>query len=109
MTKTIFVRGTFEGFHKWNDAPPEVHFLKHLHRHLFHYEVHCTVSHNDRQVEFFMLKTDVDNYFEETGDIYDSCEQIAEDLMNWLWEDGYSIPKVIISEDNENGAIICTG
>lgn len=60
MLKTIYVRTSFVGFHKWETAPQEVSFLRDLHRHIFNVKVTLQVSHSDRDVEFFLLKKDVD-------------------------------------------------
>lgn len=60
MLKVIYINTSFVGFHRWDSAPEEVAFLRDLHRHIFNVKVTVEVSHNDRDVEFFLLKKDVD-------------------------------------------------
>ena len=104
----IIVRTSFTGLHQWKDAPMEVDFLKALHRHIFYVEAKIPVTHNNRQLEFFMVKSFLDRSITEMfptdklGQV--SCEMIAEDLMNRIMKT-YGIRKdlsVYVSEDGEN-------
>jgi len=56
VISTVFVRFTFEGWHRWPDAPPEHDYLAARHRHLFHVEAHAHVDHHNRDLEFIALK-----------------------------------------------------
>lgn len=129
LIKTIFVTTKIPGFHRYPEAPAEVSFLKNLHRHLFGVRVEIEVFDDDREIEFFMLKQDVEHKadylintkFENSF----SCEMIAIDLLEWLG-DSYPVPEkylkntegvcgirsrdrritVTVDEDGENGAIV---
>lgn len=113
MFKTIYITTSFQGFHQWSSAPKEVIFLRELHRHLFNVKVVVEVSHNDRDVEFFLLKKDVNfciNQF-ECASLFDwklvwSCEMIAEQLIQDLSLLEYKVVSVEVNEDWENGAIL---
>ena len=59
-TNYIWITTSMEGFHAYPDAPDEVAFLRNRHRHLFHFRVYIEVFHDDREIEFFMFKRDVE-------------------------------------------------
>lgn len=115
MKRYIIVRTNFPGFHFWKDAPVEVDFLKKTHRHIFHVEVKIPVSHDDRQLEFFIVKKFLnevivslfpENHFEP---MTFSCEIMAEKILEVI-SDKYGIKKdlsVSVFEDNENGGFVC--
>jgi len=101
---SVYATTTFEGFHRWPAAPDPVAFLGTLHRHLFHVRVEIEVTHDDRDVEFVMLKRDIDEWIRqrtlaetETW----SCERWASELMQ-----AFNAVRVEVSEDGENGAIV---
>lgn len=101
----VFCTTRFEGFHRWPDAPPEVAFLAVRHRHVFHVRVEVAVEHNDRDVEFIMLKRAVEQWI-ETRRLTDavanwSCERWADELLQ-----AFDAERVEVSEDGENGAIV---
>lgn len=102
---TVFCRTQFEGFHCWPQAPDEVAFLRTLHRHMFHVELHVEVHHDDRDVEFILLKRRVDAIISGTQKAQDtstwSCEQWCRLLM-----DATGAVKVAVSEDGENGSVL---
>jgi len=82
----------------------DVGFLRDYHRHVFHVKLGVTVSHGDRDVEFFQLKRKVCKHLLENYDqqqFEKSCEMIASELMS---EFGASF--VEVSEDGENGATV---
>lgn len=105
------VKFQFEGIHFYKDAPDEVSFLRHPHRHIFHCEVWLQQFHEDRDIEYIMLKKDLQTKF-TGGDLGKmSCEMIAEEIAKYLAEQYCSILvkrkiKVFVSEDNENGCCI---
>jgi len=107
--KYIIIKTRKEAFHNWNDAPQEVEFLKNLHRHIFYIEVEISVSRNDRELEFFIVKKELDNYLEaylnNKNRIVGSCEMFAEDILRFIIGK-YPNRKYMVSvfEDNENGA-----
>jgi len=98
----VVIRTEKEALHCWPSCPfPEVSFLKDPHRHKFFIEVWVETT-LDREVEFIMLKTEVDQFLAGLG--YDlgstSCEVLAERLA-----DRFNASKVSVFEDNENGAV----
>ena len=105
----IIVKTQFEDFHRWKDAPKEVAFLRNLHRHIFFVEISCEVTHDDRELEFFMVKKILDAFIREKVKKMDdkkSCEQMAQIIKSFLWERYQRYFSVKILEDNENGAIV---
>lgn len=112
ISTNIVVKTQFESLHQWPKAPNEVEFLRHPHRHIFHVKVTLPVNHDDRELEFFMVKKKVDEYI--VGEINQrgflgtmSCEQIALQILKYLTVI-YTIPyaTVEVFEDDENGAIV---
>ena len=110
MRTKIFIKTSFEACHRWKDAPPAVSFLRNYHRHVFHVKVELQVSHNDRQLEFFMVRRSVDRFLKKiyAGRSFDaSCERIATTIFEWLWFTAeVPVLSVEVNEDNENGAVV---
>jgi hypothetical protein len=106
---TIFVTFQKEGIHRYPLAPKEVEFLRHPHRHMFHFRVEMAVFHDDRDVEFIMLKRELEAlYSDKTLTLeYKSCEMMAKELLNYLLT---AYPDrditITVSEDGENGATL---
>ena len=83
-----------EGMHNWPVCPfEEVNYLCDPHRHLFHIKAIKKVTHDDRDVEFIMLKHKIEDYFYEKYFNSDlrlmdfgsmSCEMIAKNLITKL-------------------------
>ena len=80
------------------------------HRHVFHITAHVRVSHNDRDVEFIVLKGAIEQYlrtkyFNEYAKLHDfggqSCEMIAAELI-----DAFDLCQCEVNEDGENGSIL---
>jgi len=109
----IIVRFQFEGFHFYKDAPNEVDFLRRPHRHIFHCEVKLPVAHNDRGLEFILVKQHLQKFIAEKYDFElggKSCEMIAEDLLEEITKK-YGLRKDVtieISEDGENSGVLQT-
>lgn len=115
----VLVKKIFEGFHRWDNAPsklyPEIAFLKERHRHLFHVDVLISVTHLDRQVEFFMVQKDIELAMKklygkqpfEFGSR--SCEMIAVELGKRMAKDYEGLTRVGVSEDGENRAVVFLG
>ena len=100
-TRSIFITFQREGIHCWPDAIQHqgVEFLAHPHRHMFHFKVELEVKHNDREVEFILLKRELSGL----------CEMLAEELVGYV-VNHYPCRRlaVEVSEDGENGArILC--
>jgi len=106
---TITVRWTFEGWHRWPDAPPHRAYLAAKHRHLFHGEVTVVVTDTDRQIEFHDLRdVCVDaTRIEDWG--ARSCEVIADSIAVAVqagWPDQPGELVVAVFEDGECGATV---
>lgn len=102
----IIVKTQFEDQHKWEDAPDEVSFLRNLHRHIFYVEVECDVTHDDRELEFFMVKRVLDKLIQDhilPMPSTKSCEQMGNRLKDLLRQRYAREFTVRIFEDNENG------
>ena len=113
----IWVTFKKEGIHKYPAALEDpalatgdeydVSFLGYPHRHIFHFKVGITVTHNDRDIEFIQFKRWLESLYQGTLELdYKSCEMIADDLHKEI-ATKYPARKVWIeiSEDGENGCI----
>lgn len=105
----IIIKTQFEDLHKWEEAPIEVNFLRSPHRHIFFVEIRCEVYHDDRELEFIMVKRELDKIIQKnikTMPVTKSCEMMANELKSIL-KNRYLRPfEVSILEDNENGVIV---
>ena len=111
-----YIQVTFqkEGIHCYpaaglEPALKEVQFLAYPHRHIFHFKVTVGVTHNDRDIEFIILKRWMESLYSDSviNIDYKSCEMLAEDLIGMLrnkYGDRYY--RVEVFEDNENGGIV---
>ena len=118
-TRWIWVTFQKEGIHKYPaalDDPAlatgdeyDVSFLGYPHRHIFHFRVAITVTHNDRDIEFIQFKRWLEKlYAEKTLELdYKSCEMMSDDLFDKIAEKypNRSV-KIEVSEDGEIGALI---
>lgn len=104
----IFVTFQKEGIHAYPDAPEGVEFLRHPHRHIFHFRVDIEVWTDDRDIEFILFKRELeDQYKSEVLQLDNkSCEMLADDLAGYI-QDNYPGRdlKIEVSEDGENGAV----
>lgn len=116
MRTFITVLNEFEGIHKYENAPDEVSFLRNDHRHLFKIRSKIEVFHEDRELEFIMVKHLIQGRINLELDEHDniwymnnlSCEQVALIVYNLL-KQRYGSDRYIsveVSEDGENSAII---
>ena len=112
--KVIFVTFQKEGIHRYpaaatDPALADVSFLGNDHRHIFHFRVEIEVHHNDRDLEFILVKRWLESLYGD-GVIslnHKSCEMIADDLHAQIiakWPDRWV--KIEVSEDLENGAVM---
>lgn len=103
------VRTTFERLHWYGAAPEPVQFLRAEHRHLFHATAHVEQKHDDRDVEYFLLKKELERIIDSTIPLVSpfSCEMMA-GLIKTELERTYPgrKVKVEVSEDGENGALV---
>ena len=112
----IFVEDYFLGTHQWDTCNlPEVEFLKNEHHHNFHVRIECNIKHNDREIEFLILriwlrKIMATKYVSLFGIIRfgsKSCEMIGEEIKyEFEKEFGKIKVKVIVSEDKIQGGIV---
>lgn len=116
VNKTIFITTSFEGVHCYPSAPEGVTFLKAPHRHMFGVRVKVEVYHDDRELEFILLKRKVNSWLEarQINGVWQmgamSCEQVANELIEFLQKDlergSERYIRVTVDEDGENGAIV---
>ena len=102
------VRFQFQGVHRWKDAPEEVAFLRNEHRHVFHCEVAISQEHDNRDIEFFIFKKELESgiplYIQGEND---SCEMIAQRIKEMVEHDHPNRLVIVqVFEDNENGAMV---
>jgi hypothetical protein len=114
IKREIQVKFQKEGIHRYPaaDTDPklkDVSFLAFPHRHIFHFYVNVSVVHNDRDIEFILLKRELEALY-SSGTMqcdYKSCEMLAEDLIDYLVKHYPDRTiKVAVYEDDENGAIL---
>jgi hypothetical protein len=117
--KMIWVTFRKEGIHKYPAALTDanlatgdeydVSFLGYPHRHIFHFKVWISVTHDDRDIEFIQFKRWLEKlYAEGTLQLdYKSCEIMSGDLYDTI-SNKYPGREVWIevSEDGENGSFI---
>lgn len=111
----IVVRSQFEATHNYPEAPVDVAFLSNTHRHIFHVEIEIQVFHEDRELEFILVKREFERYLnlvfhrQHLGRM--SCEQIAQSIQDHLhkvypFEGTARKINVRVFEDNENGVYL---
>lgn len=113
ISRYIEVSFQKEGIHRYPAALEDprltdVSFLGHPHRHIFHFRVRVSVTHNDRDIEFILFKRELEDLYHGTLEVdYKSCEMLAEDLINYIVKKyPYRDVEVGVSEDGENGAVL---
>ena len=108
----IKIRTEFEGYHFYPNAgsiDPRIKFLESEHRHMFKVEVKISVTHSDRELEFFLTKWALNEFIQAGHMNHKSCEMIAKDIL-----DNHLIPKygsnryyeITVSEDGESDGIV---
>lgn len=107
----INVRGQYEGFHAYENAPDQVAFLKNSHRHIFKWRVTIQVFGTDRELEFFIVKSVLEREilaYTRLKSNLGSCEQQAEEILKGL-VNAYGPHRqymVRVSEDGENDGFV---
>ena len=111
ISTEVYCTLQIEGQHCWPECPfEEVKYLRDPHRHLFHIKATKKVTHDDRDVEFIILKHKIEDYFYEKYFDSDlrlmnfesmSCEMIAKELIT-----KFDLLRCEVSEDGENGAVV---
>jgi hypothetical protein len=119
--KMIWVRFQKEGIHCYRAAASDpnlatgdqydVSFLANPHRHIFHFRVWLSVTHNDRDVEFIQFKRWLEQLYSSAQGVlsldHKSCEMMSDELYDTISQK-YPDREVWIevSEDGENGSFI---
>lgn len=110
LRRFVQVKTQVELMHCWPEAPEEVGFLRNPHRHMLFISAKVSVEHNDREIEFIMVKRALDAKLKDIifqAPLRISCEDIAEQIILWLSKTyGKRAYTVEVFEDNENGAIL---
>lgn len=114
MQRAVVCKLKRELYHRYKDAPEPVWYLRNLHRHELDIEVTLEVFHNDREIEFIMLKHEINSFldslkFDTPNNENDgiSCEMIAESIVTYLSNKyGQRYVQVEVLEDGENGACV---
>jgi hypothetical protein len=105
--RKIFITTQFEGLHCYPKAPEEVSYLRNMHRHIFKVKCTIAVQHNDREIEFILFKTKINEFLNKKYNVHaDSCEDIALEIALYLINMYDRWVEVEVSEDGENGAIV---
>ncbi len=107
-TRYARILASFEALHHWPDAPEEVEFLRVLHRHMFNVEVELQVFHDDRELEYYMVKRELSDYIAVSMPRLEttSCEQYADLIASFLSRQyGERKMKITILEDGMEGAV----
>jgi len=115
MKTTVLVKTSFEALHSWPSCNiPEVYFLGNPHHHVFDVVAEVEVQRDDREVEFFVLKSQVDEQIDIILNLHGykqgmyfytpmSCEMMCKRLLEYMpalvsvevWEDGKRGARVI--------------
>jgi len=119
--KMIWVTFCKEGIHCYPAAATDsnlatgdqydVSFLANPHRHIFHFRVWLSVTHNDRDVEFIQFKRWLEQLYSSAQGVlsldHKSCEMMSDELYDTISQK-YPDREVWIevSEDGENGSFI---
>jgi len=108
----IKVRTEFEGYHYYPNAgtiDPRIKFLENEHRHMFKVEVKISVTHLDRELEFFLVKWALQSHIKDSKMNHMSCEMIATDILENHLIPNYGSDRyyeIVVSEDGESDGII---
>jgi hypothetical protein len=104
LMKSVFCSTSFEGYHRWKDAPETFSYLRSWHRHMFGVKVYKKVTES-RQIEFIHMKHVLDFFLLDFTSFKNkfelSCEELAEKILKYMDADC-----VIVDEDGENGAYV---
>jgi len=119
--KMIWVTFQKEGIHCYPAAATDpnlatgdqydVSFLANPHRHIFHFRVWLSVTHNDRDVEFIQFKRWLEQLYSSAQGVlsldHKSCEMMSDDLYAQISQKypGREV-WIEVSEDGENGSFI---
>ena len=107
MKTSVETQFEIEGFHNYPNAPQDVEFLSHIHRHTFIVKCGYAVTELNREKEIFICRDVVKEYLNESfgfpckfGAM--SCEMIANEILEFSKDDGMIWCSVW--EENTGGA-----
>ena len=105
--RTVILDFDIEGFHYYPNAPKQVAFLENNHRHIFRIRAGLKVDDLNREKEIFIEQDKLKDYLIESYGspcffMDMSCEMIAQDLLEFLTDDGGIWVEVF--EDSRGGA-----
>lgn len=112
ISKYIVVRTAFEGYHRYpgaSEIDPRIAFLEQTHRHMFHVTVKISVTHSDRELEFFLVKWALNEFLQAGDQNHKSCEMIAEDILSGFLIPSYGPQRqytITVSEDGESDGVV---
>lgn len=112
MKTYIKVRTEFEGYHyypKAGEIDSRIKFLENEHRHMFKVEVKISVTHLDRELEFFLVKWALQDFIKAGSMNHKSCEMICMDILHNHLIPAYGADRyyeVVVSEDGESDGIV---
>lgn len=100
----VICKVVVEGFHRWEEAPDKLFYLRQIHRHNFFVTARFKVADPDRELEINETQNAIEKYLHEKfGDpcMFNSmsCEHIAKDIS-----DQFSADEVEVLEDGFGGA-----
>ncbi len=88
MNAQVIIKFEIEGFHKYENAPATVKFLRDSHRHTFKIVCAYDVTDYNREKEIFLERAFIKQYLNESygspcyfGNM--SCEMIAKDILQF--------------------------
>jgi len=103
MKTSIIVTTDKIALHQWKDAPEDVGFLRNEHRHKFHIRLGIPVLHMDRELEFFTIQNDLNEFLRLKVNV-GSCEMLATEIKKWADNKYQRKSWCEVWEDKENGA-----
>lgn len=111
MKRYIVVRNEVEFVHRYLEAPSTVIHLRNYHRHIAHIETEIEVYHDDRELEFIIVKNSINSAFNrnkiEMLYVDKSCEMVAQEVIEHVVREfGNRAITCKVFEDGENGAKI---
>ena len=110
---TITVNFDLNGVHNWGNCDIDtVNFLKYIHHHNFNFIIEVQVFHNDRELEFIKVQSEVMNFLCNRYPNYknlvaldfsgQSCEMLATEILDFILSKyGTRTCKISVGEDGK--------
>lgn len=113
MKRFVWITTQKAAVHSYPTPPAVVGFLQYPHRHLFKFKILIQVFHTDREIEFLLLQSFIEDIIEDINKSPDhtySCEMISDLLHSAILEQYCENRdreiRIEVSEDGENGSYI---